>query len=439
MPIRANHPRLVPTPASAAGLATTAWRACVIPGTLALTLVTCHPERAAAPQNPVALPPPVAVTGPPVALEVGTTYQMTAILNYDVGKTGAPPLVTWSSADTLVATITAQGVVNTLSAGITTISAQAQGRTGMAFLEVKPTGIAIVPQGEFGETVVLGPGQTLQLDSYEYDPTTSTTYFAYVPITWASSNPSVATVSSSGLVTGIDRGIAVITASVGNVKSSRPIQVTFTPGSATVRFVHAADGYGAITLQPNTGAAARISFGDVIEEALPAGTLQLIPDGFPAIAESHLDFSWLGAQQFSGYLPAGAHATFVAVGDTIFSTTAPLMLAPLWDWTGPIEPDSVMVRIVLATTGGYNVYLVSAGDPMRPPDLAGCYLDWPYGTTAYQARRATNFDIVLQAGKGVRGGEAARFPVTPQPGRATTYILTGPSPATLKVLTLVDP
>jgi hypothetical protein len=113
-------------------------------------------------------------------------------------------------------------------------------------------------------------------------------------------------------------------------------------------------------------------------------------------------------------------------------------MAPLWDATDSVPVDRVRVRVVLATTGGYNVYFAPPGAPAAVLFLQGCYLDWPYGVTDYAERPGGAFDIVLQAGKGLSGPETARFTVTPQLGHATTYILAGQNATTLTVLTRID-
>ena len=98
-----------------------------------------------------------------------------------------------------------------------------------------------------------------------------------------------------------------------------------------------------------------------------------------------------------------------------------------------------MLRVVLATNNGYNVYYTDPGADINALALRGCYLDFPYGANDYSARRVGTFDIVLQRGKDFTDPPFTRVTVTPAPGRATTYVITGESAYALSVITLVDP
>jgi hypothetical protein len=354
---------------------------------------------------------------------------------------------TWSSSDPQVATITATGDranptsadVTALAPGSTTIRAEANGLSGTTPLSVTPipaaSTMAVQPLGEFGDTIQVAPGETFQLTSYAYGQCLGRPVVVQTAlVTWTSTRPDLATVSNSGLVTAIAEGAVEIRASMGQLVGVRPFTIVSTPGTVTVRFIHAGDDATAMTLRPNTGAPVTLAFGDVREETLPAGTLQVTVDGVPSLTRYYSEF--IAAQQFVGFLPAGTHLTLVGTANPYASYIGPVILAPLWDWSDPVPADSARVRVVLAS-GGYNVYFAPPGAPIGMLFLRGCYLDWPYGVTDYAARPGGAFDILLQEGKDLTGPVTARFPVVPQVGHATTYIITG-LPSSLKVLTLVD-
>ena len=254
---------------------------------------------------------------------------------------------------------------------------------------------------------------------------------------WLSSHPDLATVSSSGLVTAVAEGDVQVGVSFDSLTALRPIRIARTPGSVTVRFVDAIDDL-ALTLRSNAGEPiVPLRFGDVHEQTIPAGTLFVTADGFSPSSPPYCSDCFEDAppaQEFIGFLRANTSATLIATANPLLG----FALAPLWDWDRPVAADSAMVRVLVVTVGGFNVYFVDPGAPPGVSSLRGCYLDWPYGVTTYSPRPAKPFDIVLQYGKGVTGPESARFTVTPQAGRATTYVLTGQSATTLKVLTLVE-
>lgn len=87
------------------------------------------------------------------------------------------------------------------------------------------TGIAINPS-----SVVVGTGSTLQLSATATYDDGSTGNISKV--TWTSSNPAVATVSSSGVVSGVATGTATITAQSNDVNGTAT--VTVIPGNLTL-------------------------------------------------------------------------------------------------------------------------------------------------------------------------------------------------------------
>jgi hypothetical protein len=99
----------------------------------------------------------------------------------------------------------------------------------------------------YGVNSVATVGGTLQYSAFAFDTNVSTLYPFGNPIqpqpswTWTTSNGSVATVNSSGLVTGAGAGICTITASivVGSATFSGSAQfgcALITPATATVNF-----------------------------------------------------------------------------------------------------------------------------------------------------------------------------------------------------------
>ena len=116
--------------------------------------------------------------------------------------------VTWSSSNPGVATVNASGVVTYVKAGTTTITATAQDGSGVKGTctvtcteNIKVTGITIANQtiSTTNPTVTITPTIT---------PSNATNK----GVTWSSSNPAVATVNASGVVTYVSAGTTVITA-----------------------------------------------------------------------------------------------------------------------------------------------------------------------------------------------------------------------------------
>lgn len=411
----------------------------------ATSLVACGTDRPVAPAPVIAVQ--LQLSGPG-SLMVGASSLITVIARGANLKEVAPPALAWSSSNPAVATIAPNGLstalVSAVGAGNVTITARAESLSAALTIVVTvppppppPLVLVITPSSEFGDTIQLSPGDPFQLRSYEYDgsPPNIVRHPAE-PTLWTSDRVDVVTVNDSGRVTAIAPGNATITASIGQLSATRPIKVASTPGTASARFVNVAGEMGSLTLRPNTAAPMVVAAGEAVEATVPAGTLQVLVDNYPPVAGIEYSADAINLQQFVGFLPAKTHMTLVAVA------YGPIALAPLWDWTDPVAPDSAMVRAFLAVgfgvAGGYNVYFVRVGGGMGVSYLRGCYLDWPYGATDYASRPSGSFDIVLQGGKGLNGPVSARFTVTPAPGRATTYIIVGGDGVTPHVLSIVD-
>jgi uncharacterized protein YjdB len=165
----------------------------------------------------------VGVTVTPSSIVVGQTSQATAVVVDASGNVIPGAFVTWSSSNSVVATVSATGVVTGVSAGTATISATSGGKTGTAVITVSVAGpVATV-------TVTLGnpnlhPGQTTQATAVARDAAGNVVTGA--TFTWTSSNAVVGVVSTSGLVTAVSSGNATITASASGHSGSASLVVT---------------------------------------------------------------------------------------------------------------------------------------------------------------------------------------------------------------------
>jgi uncharacterized protein YjdB len=167
----------------------------------------------------------VVVTPSTNPLVVGQTTQLKAEPRDVSGQplTGRP--VVWSTSAASVATVSSTGLVTAIAPGNATISAASEGRTGTASITVspKPVSAVIVSPGQAGVTV----GQTIQLSGQVTDDQGNV--LAGRPITFTSGSPSVATVTASGLVTGVSAGSATITATSEGKTGTATVTVTPIP------------------------------------------------------------------------------------------------------------------------------------------------------------------------------------------------------------------
>ena len=119
--------------------------------------------------------------------------------------------VTWSSSNTNVATVDSNGKVTGIKAGTATITVKTNDGNKTASCTVTVKNVAATEISLNTNNKTLEKGSTFNLTA-----TISPKNTTNKTITWTSSNTSVATVSSSGVVTAVKKGSAVITAKTSN-------------------------------------------------------------------------------------------------------------------------------------------------------------------------------------------------------------------------------
>lgn len=169
-------------------------------------------------------PPPVArvaVLPDSAQTTVGATVQLQAVTYDDAGHVLTGRVVAWSSSNEQIATVDSTGRVRAMAAGSATISATSEGQTGTAVL------VVLVPVDHVTvrpSSAIVARGGSTQLSALVYDA--GGNQLTGRQITWASSDQSVATVTPSGLVTGVGIGSAHISATVEGKSGSAYVLVS---------------------------------------------------------------------------------------------------------------------------------------------------------------------------------------------------------------------
>ncbi|HEX6071120.1 MAG TPA: Ig-like domain-containing protein [Longimicrobiaceae bacterium] len=164
----------------------------------------------------------VSVAPDELALEVGETLRATAVVHARDGAPIPDRSPTWTSSDTAVATVADDGRVSARGEGSAFIRASSGGKTGQARVTVLPTPVSfleITPAG----TIDVEYGTDRQL--HAITRSSSGAELAGRVVAWTSSDSSVAVVSSTGLVTARQGGVATITARSGAVTSEVLVRV----------------------------------------------------------------------------------------------------------------------------------------------------------------------------------------------------------------------
>jgi trimeric autotransporter adhesin len=151
---------------------------------------------------------------PTGGLVVGNSIPATAIARSSKGNTITGYVTTWTSSAPTVATVSASGVITAVSEGSATITATIAGvsSTLQVVTKLVPTGSVVVVSPatpayvgrsvQMGRTLLSAGGDTLTASQRS--------------LTWASSDTTVATVSSTGVLTGISTGTTRISLIVGS-------------------------------------------------------------------------------------------------------------------------------------------------------------------------------------------------------------------------------
>ena len=169
----------------------------------------------------------VTVSPSPATVQQGSTVQLTATPKDANGNPLSGRVVTWSSNNTAVARVNGSGLVTGVAAGTATITATSEGQSGTSDVTVTPAPVASVAVTPSPASVQVG--QTLQLTATPKDANGNP--LSGRVITWASNNTAVATVSGSGLVSGVTAGSATITATSEGKSGTSGVTVT-TPGTS---------------------------------------------------------------------------------------------------------------------------------------------------------------------------------------------------------------
>jgi len=170
-------------------------------------------------------------------LTVGTTLQVTAQARDAAGNALQGRKIVWESDRAEVASVDDQGMVTGNGVGRAQIAANVEGKFGTLTVGVVTRPVVAVAITPDAATVTVG--QSLPLTASARDDAGQP---VSAPAVWASSDPAIATVNDTGLVTGVASGPVTITATIGGQSGSAAVNVTtaavgtvdLTPRTATV-------------------------------------------------------------------------------------------------------------------------------------------------------------------------------------------------------------
>lgn len=170
----------------------------------------------------------VVVSPSPASVVVAGTLPLVATVKDAQGNVLPGRVVTWISSDATVATVASDGTVTGIAVGTVTVTATSGGVAGSTAVTVSAApvaSLAVAPR-----TATIPVGATEQLTAILRD--SAGHLLTGRAITWISQQPGIATVDTSGLVTGLATGTCTITATSGGKSDAAVVGVQ--PGSAEI-------------------------------------------------------------------------------------------------------------------------------------------------------------------------------------------------------------
>lgn len=272
---------------------------------------------------------------PTVTAGVPQSFSATAM---DQFNNPMPATFAWSSSDLAVGVIDNNGLVTTLSAGTSTITASSGGISGTTLLTVTPTpalsSITVSPATPSVSVGNSGQFSFTALDQFGAPFATT--------VGWSSSDPAVATINASGLATALAIGTTTITAASGAINGTALLTVTPAPVLTTITVSPATPLVASGTAQ-QFAATALDQFGATVTAAITWSSSN------PAVAT--IDNTGLASTLSAG--TTTITATSGAISGTALLTVAFSTLSPV---ISPIPQQT-------ATTGAMLTFTATATNP----------------------------------------------------------------------------
>ena len=388
-------------------------------------------------------PVAVTVTGPPppmvavvtvrpssASVEVGGMQLFQAAATTDDGTAVPDVEFTWTSSDEVVATISSTGLATGIHAGEVTITATAGDRSGTATVQVtdppppEPV-VAVVTVRPSSASVEVGGMQLFQAAATTDDGTA----VPDVEFTWTSSDEVVATISSTGLATGIHAGEVTITATAGDRSGTATLQVTDPPPPEPVVAV--------VTVRPSS-ASVEVGGMQLFQAAATTDDGTAVPD---------VEFTWTSSDEVVATISSTGLATGIHAGEvTITATAGDRSSTATLQVTDPPPPEPVVAVVTVRPSsasvevGGMQLFQAAAttDDGTAVPDVE---FTWTSSDEVVATISSTGLATGIHAGEvtitataGDRSGTATLQVTDPPPPEPVVAVVTvSPSSASVEV------
>ena len=166
----------------------------------------------------------IAIAPDDAILSLGTLQQFTASGTFSDGTVqDMTASVTWSSSNKLVVSIGTAGLAIARSLGSVTISANSGSLTASTMASVQSAALSSIAIRPANRKIAQFTSQQFQAIGIYAD---GSTHNVTGKVSWASSNPTVATIGNRGLAKGLNPGTTTIAATLGSISASTTLNVT---------------------------------------------------------------------------------------------------------------------------------------------------------------------------------------------------------------------
>jgi uncharacterized protein YjdB len=174
-------------------------------------------------------PQPVArldLTSPPDLITVGQTVRMTAVAKSATGAVLPGRAITWTSSQTAVAVITADGDLTAAGEGTTVVTAVSEGKAAQHTVRVTvqelPMARLVIVDGDAPVDLRIGALRSMQAEARDANGQVLGGKF----VTWHSNDTDVAQVTGDGRITAVFTGTAKVIAQSGAFEDTVVVRVT---------------------------------------------------------------------------------------------------------------------------------------------------------------------------------------------------------------------
>jgi uncharacterized protein YjdB len=316
-----------------------------------------------------------------VNLVVGGAQQLGTTVRDSLGNVLTGRTTRWASSNTAVATVSATGLVTAVAEGSATLTVMVEGATATALLSVGPLPPAITSLTVSPTAVSLVAGQTRTLTPVVGRPSGAPT----ATVSYGTADPSIATVSTSGVVTALSLGTAIIT-----VTATAPGNTTFAAATVTELVT--------VTVAP---AVASVQITPGAATIMPGSIQQLTTTVRDSSGAELLGRSvtWSSSHSAVATVSATGLVTAVAVGTATITASSGGVLGTM-TVTVLALPPSVTAVSVTPTVLSLPVGRTSALSPVVTQPSGAPAASLTYGTTTPAVATVSAAGLVIAVGPG---------------------------------------